>query len=68
MTRVALYACYSSDNQRGSLDRGPAPYLSEQAKRESWQVVGAYKNAGISGSSMILRPMRRCLNSVATSA
>ncbi|MET3793186.1 antitoxin component HigA of HigAB toxin-antitoxin module [Aquamicrobium terrae] len=28
----------------------------EQAKREKWKIVGTYKDAGISGPSMILRP------------
>ena len=33
----------------------------ERAKREGWQVVGTYKDAGISGASMILRPGIRTL-------
>ncbi|WP_307437422.1 recombinase family protein [Labrys monachus] len=56
MTRVALYARYSSDNQRDASIEDQFRICREQAKREGWQVVGAYKDAGISGSSMILRP------------
>jgi site-specific DNA recombinase len=56
MTRVALYARYSSDNQRDASIEDQLRICRDQAKREGWQVVGAYKDAGISGSSMILRP------------
>ncbi|MFC7706236.1 recombinase family protein [Plastorhodobacter daqingensis] len=56
MTRVALYARYSSDNQRDASIEDQFRICREQAKREGWKVVGAYKDASISGSSMILRP------------
>ena len=56
MTRVALYARYSSDSQRDASIEDQFRICHEQAKREGWQVVGAYKDAAISGSSMILRP------------
>ena len=56
MTRVALYARYSSDNQRDASIEDQFRICREQAKREGWNIVGAYKDAGISGSSMILRP------------
>ena len=56
MTRVALYARYSSDNQRDASIDDQLRICREQAKREGWTIVGAYKDAGISGSSMILRP------------
>ena len=56
MTRVALYARYSSDNQRDASIEDQFRICREQAKREGWTIVGAYKDAGISGSSMILRP------------
>jgi site-specific DNA recombinase len=55
MTRVALYARYSSDNQRDASIEDQSRICREQAPREGWQVVGAYKDAAISGSSMILR-------------
>ncbi|PRD40515.1 recombinase family protein [Phyllobacterium phragmitis] len=56
MTRVAIYARYSSDNQRDASIEDQFRICREQAKREGWKVVGIYKDAGISGSSMILRP------------
>lgn len=56
MNRVALYARYSSDNQRDASIEDQFRICREQAKREGWKVVGTYKDAGISGSSMILRP------------
>ena len=56
MTRVALYARYSSDNQREASIEDQMRICREQAKRENWKIVGTYKDAGISGASMILRP------------
>ena len=56
MTRVALYARYSSDNQREASIDDQYRICREQAKREKWKIVGTYKDAGISGASMILRP------------
>lgn len=56
MTRVALYARYSSDNQREASIEDQFRICREQAKREQWKIVGTYKDAGISGASMILRP------------
>src|SRR5690606_2676758 len=56
MTRVAIYARYSSDNQRDASIEDQFRICREQAKREGWQVVGCYNDAAISGSSMILRP------------
>ncbi|MDP0929438.1 recombinase family protein [Paracoccus onubensis] len=56
MTRVALYARYSSDNQRDASIEDQFRICREQAKREKWKVIGTYKDAGISGASMILRP------------
>ncbi|WP_366927449.1 recombinase family protein [Martelella sp.] len=54
--RVALYARYSSDNQREASIEDQFRICREQAKREKWKIVGTYKDAGISGASMILRP------------
>jgi site-specific DNA recombinase len=56
MTRVAFYARYSSDNQREASIEDQLRICREQAKREKWKIVGTYKDAGISGASMILRP------------
>jgi site-specific DNA recombinase len=56
MTRVALYARYSSDSQREASIEDQFRICREHAKRENWRIVSAYKDAGISGASMILRP------------
>ncbi len=56
MTRVALYARYSSDNQREASIDDQFRICREQATREKWKIVGTYRDAGISGASMILRP------------
>jgi len=49
MTRVALYARYSTDNQREASIEDRFRICHEEAKREKWKIVGAYRNAGISG-------------------
>ena len=56
MTRVAIYARYSSDNQREASIEDQFRICRERSKREKWKVAGTYKDAGISGASMILRP------------
>ena len=56
MTRVALYARYSSDNQREASIDDQLRICRERVQREGWTIAAAYKDAGISGSSMILRP------------
>lgn len=56
MTRVALYARYSSDNQRAASIEDQFRLCEERATREEWQVVDTYRDAAISGASMILRP------------
>ena len=55
MTRVALYARYSSDNQREASIVDQFRLCEEHALREGWQVAGSYQDAAISGSSTILR-------------
>ena len=56
MTRVAIYARYSHDLQRDASIEDQFRVCREQAKREDWRIVGTYKDAAISGSSVILRP------------
>ncbi|KYB45799.1 DNA resolvase [Brucella anthropi] len=56
MTRVAIYARYSSDNQREASIEDQFRICREQAKRDGWTIVGTYKDASLSGASMILRP------------
>ena len=56
MTRVALYARYSSDNQSDSSIEDQFRLCREHAARERWKIVGTYHDAAISGASVILRP------------
>ncbi|MFD1961753.1 recombinase family protein [Novosphingobium panipatense] len=56
MTRVALYARYSDDKQSAASIEDQFLICREQAKREGWHIVGNYKDAAISGASVILRP------------
>jgi len=56
MTRVALYARYSSDNQSVASIDDQFRICGEHAARENWTVVGTYHDAAISGASVILRP------------
>lgn len=56
MTRVALYARYSSDNQSAASIEDQLRLCDEMAVREGWSVVQTYRDAAISGASMILRP------------
>jgi site-specific DNA recombinase len=56
MTRVALYARYSDDNQRAASIADQFRICREHAARERWEVVGVYDDPAISGASMILRP------------
>ena len=56
MMRVALYARYSSDNQRDASIEDQLRVCRDRAEREQWTVVAIYKDAAISGSSVTLRP------------
>ncbi len=54
--RAALYARYSSDQQRAASIEDQFRVCRERAPREGWKIAGAYKDSAISGDSMILRP------------
>ena len=54
--RWALYARYSSDQQRAALIEDQFRVCRECAAREGWKIAGAYKDSAVSGDSMILRP------------
>lgn len=55
MTHAALYARYSSDNQREASIEDQFRLCRERAAQERWEIVGSYEDAAISGSSTILR-------------
>ena len=54
--RCALYARYSSDQQRAVSIEDQFRVCRERAEREGWKIVGTYKDSAISGDSVILRP------------
>jgi DNA invertase Pin-like site-specific DNA recombinase len=56
MTRVALYARYSSDSQRDASIDDQLRLCREHAAREGWSVAGTFEDAAISGASTVLRP------------
>ncbi|MDH6230809.1 site-specific DNA recombinase [Mesorhizobium soli] len=53
MTRVALYARYSSDNQRDASIEDQLRQCRERAAREGWTVAETYSDRAISGASLI---------------
>ncbi|KAB2715193.1 recombinase family protein [Brucella intermedia] len=53
--RIALYARYSSDNQRDASIEDQLRICRARAEREGWTVVDSYTDRAISGSSL-LRP------------
>ncbi|MBZ9738662.1 recombinase family protein [Mesorhizobium sp. CO1-1-4] len=56
MTRVALYARYSSDNQREASIEDQLRLCREHSFKERWTVVGTYADAAISGAGIVRRP------------
>ena len=56
MTRAALYARYSSDQQRAASIDDQFRVCREHAERSGWTVAGGYRDAATSGASVILRP------------
>ena len=56
MTRVALYARYSSDHRSFASIQDQFQVCREHADRERWEVAATYQDAAISGARVILRP------------
>ena len=54
--RCALYARYSSDQQRAASIEDQFRICRERAAREGWKIAGACRDAEVSGDSVILRP------------
>ena len=52
MIRTAIYARYSSENQKESSIEDQVRICRERAERERWQVVNVYTDHAISGASM----------------
>ena len=56
MTRVAIYARYSTDLQKESSIDDQIRLCRERAEREGWTIVNIYTDPAISGAAMMLRP------------
>jgi site-specific DNA recombinase len=50
VTRIVLYARYSSDNQSAASIEDQFRICRERAARETWQMIGTYHDAAISGA------------------
>ena len=55
MTKVALYARYSDENQKDSSIEQQMRLLRQRAEAEGWDVVASYEDKALTGSNM-LRP------------
>ena len=56
MTKVALYARYSSDNQRDASIEDQLRLCRLHAERQGWTIIDSYSDRAISGASLLLRP------------
>lgn len=56
MTRCAIYARFSSDQQNPASADDQIRLCAEYAERQGWQVVGAFKDEAISGFTRANRP------------
>ena len=61
MTRVAIYARYSMDQQRDASIEDQFRLCRERAKREGWKVAGQYKDHAVSGASMLRGGIQRLM-------
>lgn len=55
MTRVAIYARYSSDNQRDASIQDQVRICQDRAESEGWRLSNSYSDHAVSGASL-LRP------------
>lgn len=53
MSRVAIYARYSSDKQREASIEDQVRLCEERAAREGWKIVKRYSDHAISGASLV---------------
>ena len=49
--RCALYARYSSDQQRAASIEDQFRVCREHVEREGWKIAGAYRDAAVSGAA-----------------
>ena len=68
MIRVAIYARYSSDNQRDASIEDQIRLCREHAEQQGWQVVESYADHAISGSSLLRPGIQNLLSDAASEA
>jgi len=66
MTRVAIYARYSSDNQRDASIEDQIRLCREHAEQQGWQDVESYADHAISGSSLLRPGIQKLLTDAVT--
>jgi len=64
MPRVALYARYSSDNQRDASIEDQLRRCREYADRQGWTIVDSYSDLAMSGASLIRPGIQELLSDV----
>lgn len=65
MTRVALYARFSTDMQSQSSVDDQMRITAERAQREGWAIVQRYADHGISGASMMRPGIQKLMSDAA---
>ncbi|MFD0986227.1 recombinase family protein [Methyloligella solikamskensis] len=61
MTRVAIYARYSSDQQQEASIEDQFRLCKERAEAEGWEIAGQYKDHATSGASMLRHGIQRLI-------
>ena len=61
MTRVAIYARYSTDNQREASIEDQFRLCKLHAEAEGWDIAGQYKDHATSGASMLRGGIQRLI-------
>ena len=61
MTRVAIYARYSTDQQREASIEDQMRLCKERAAKENWKIAGQYKDHASSGASMLRGGIQRLI-------
>ncbi len=67
MTRVAIYARYSSASQRDASIEDQLRLCREHAEQQGWQVIECYADHAISGSSLLRPGIQKLLTEAAAS-
>ncbi len=62
MNRAAIYARYSSNNQREASIEDQVRICRERIEREGWSLIDVYSDAAISGANLLRPGIRALLN------